>query len=188
MFNVTSTLGPISAILCPASLSPHPIFCCPWLLNSFLRREVLDLWGAWLSFLPTLAMVAALSPASCILIYQTNSLWSLYMSEMEEHTGVFGASADQLQIHWEVNAQGCCQSLGIAGFLHCPNRVYHVADTASHVTRRSNCTLVSENIVRALLYLRHRVPTLCSQTSSGGAFPVNGTYDIALASWDSSEG
>jgi hypothetical protein len=96
------------------------------------------------------------------------------MPEMEEHTGVFGASGDQLQIPWEVNAQGCCQSLGIAGFLHCPKRVYHVADTASHVTRRSNCTLVSENIVRVLLYLRPRVPTLCSQTSSGGDFPVYG--------------
>ena len=76
----------------------------------FLLREVPGFVGSWVSFVATLAMLAALSPASCILIYQTNNLWSLYMQALEEHTSqisVFGASGDQLQIPWEVNAQGC---------------------------------------------------------------------------------
>jgi hypothetical protein len=50
MFNVTSTLGPISAILFPASLSPHPIFFCPWLFNAFPTSESSWLVGSWVEF------------------------------------------------------------------------------------------------------------------------------------------
>ena len=167
----------LSFFVPPPSLLIQSSVARGFLMLFLLLREVTGFVGSWVELRCYASHAGCSIPGELHFDLPNKQLMVSVLQALEEHPAqirVLVPRVTSCRFLGKSTPRAVCQSLGIADFLHCPNRVYHVADTAPHVAIRSNCTLVSGNIVRALLYLRPRVTTRCSQNSSGEGFPVNG--------------